>query len=557
MRRPWRLAAATVFLLVLALGGLFGDRLLALSDSEREGLRQYTELVEVAHRHYGGDVSYRDVVHSSVHGMLRKLDPHTSFLPPESYQRMRDRQQGSFFGLGILVGMRDDQLTVIAPLEGTPASRMGLRAGDIITTIDGDPTDTMPLDEAVQRLKGPKGTQVTISIARRGVSQPLEMTITRAEIPQTTVRYVGMLDDQTGYMRITEFSRSTGQEVENALAQLRRQGMKRLLLDLRNNGGGLLDQAIGVADQFVPRGTLIVETRGRIRDSFHKYLAEGEHEPLDLPLVVLVNSGSASAAEILAGAIQDHDVGVIVGMPTWGKGLVQTVYSMPYGSAVALTTANYYTPSGRLIQRDYSSFYDYYAHAEGAGPAEDAGDGGVQPAPPLPKEGEPVYHTDLGRPVYGGGGITPDFVVEAEDEPEILQFLAARNAFFRFGIDYIDRTDIESPDWRPDPALVDEFADWLVSQRVASPEEVGGPFQEEATRQSLLNRLRAEIFNSRFGNDAWYRVLIERDNQIQAAVGLFPRAQELLASRHDLGGVGTRMAERARPDEEQEAATQE
>ena len=185
--------------------------------------------------------------------MLRKLDPHTSFLPPEAYARMRDRQQSSFFGLGILVGMRDDKLTVISPLEGTPASRMGIRAGDIITTIEGESTADLPLDDAVMTLKGPKDTAVTITLARRGVSTPLELTIKRAEIPLTTVRYVMMIAPGTGYFRVTEFSRSTGKEVADAIASLREQGMKRLLLDLRNNGGGLLDQAIAVADHSCPR----------------------------------------------------------------------------------------------------------------------------------------------------------------------------------------------------------------------------------------------------------------------------------------------------------------
>src|SRR5688500_12402097 len=529
MRRPWRVAAVVLFVLTVAAGSFLGDRLLALSDSSREGLRQYTELVEAARRNYGGEVTYKEVVYSSIHGMLRQLDPHPSFLPPEAYQRMRDRQQSSFFGLGILVGLRDGQLTVIAPLEGTPASRMGIRAGDVIETIEGEPTADMLLDDAVQKLKGPKDTEVRISIGRRGVSEPLEMTIKRAEIPLTTVRYVMMIAPGTGYFRITEFSRSTGKEVADAIAALRAQGMERLLLDLRNNGGGLLDQAIAVADQFVPEGTLIVETKGRIRDSFQKYRAEGEHKPIDLPLVVLVNSGSASAAEILAGAIQDHDVGVIVGTPTWGKGLVQTVYGLPYDGALALTTASYYTPSGRLIQRDYSSFYDYYAHGDGLG--ED-GEEGAEGRIELPSGDEPVYYTDLGRKVYGGGGITPDLLIHPQESPELLQFLEARNAFFLFGVERTNGTKPVAVDWKPGPEVLREFEQWVAREgMVDDPAELEAALEEESLRIQVLARIRAEALNASLGNDARYRALAETDHQILEALRQFPKATELLALR--------------------------
>ena len=538
MRRPWRIAALLLFVLTIAAGALVGDRLLAVSDSARQGLREYTELVEAVHQGYGGTVKYSDVVYASIQGMLRKLDPHTNFLSPDDYQRMRDRQQSSFYGLGILVGMRNGQLTVIAPLEGTPAARMGIQAGDIITGIEGEPTDTMELDDAVQKLKGPKDTEVTITIAREGVSTPLEMTITRAEIPLTTVRYVYMIAPDTGYFRVTEFSRSTGKEVEDAIAQLKKQGMKRLLIDLRNNGGGLLDQAIAVADQFVPEGTLIVETRGRIRDSFQKYNAEGEHQPLDMPVVVLVNSGTASASEILSGAIQDHDVGVIVGTQTWGKGLVQTVYSLPYGAAMALTTAKYYTPSGRLIQRDYTSVYDYYARSDMPPDEEDeAPKSDVQPAlpPNAPKSDEPVYHTDLGRKVYGGGGITPDVIVKARESHETLQFLTARNAFFKFGVVYAGQHKVANRDWKPGPEVLDEFEKWLSDQGIGDPDDIRKAFSDEETRTDTLNRIRAEVFNSTFGNDAWYQVLAENDNQIQAALAQFDQARTLLVARHQMG----------------------
>lgn len=534
MRKPWRRAALVLFVVALVGGGLFGNRLLAMSDEVRQRLRLYTELVTVAKSSFGAEVSHRDLVFASIQGMLRPLDPHTNFLTPVAYSSMRERQQGSFYGLGILVGVRNGQLTVISPIEGTPASRLGIRAGDVISTINGEPTEPLSLDEAVQKLKGPKGTQVRITIVRRGLTEPLEFTVTRAEIPQTTVRYAYMIAPGTGYLSISDFSRSTGGEVTRALAQLRQQGMKRLLLDLRNNGGGLLDQAIEVADQFLPPGAKIVETRGRTRDAFQSWNAGADHPDLGVPLIVLVNTGTASAAEILSGAIQDHDVGLVIGTTTWGKGLVQTVYNLSYGAGIALTTAKYYTPSGRLIQRDYSSYWDYYTRSEEADEATGTS------AEHLPKPVAPAeeFSTDLGRKVYGGGGITPDLVVEPTELPEYAQFLLAHNTFFNFAIELQGKRPVPSRDWRPEAALLDEFQRWVVEQKVDSAEDVAHGLADEATRAAALRQLRADVLSSAFGLEAAHAALAEGDAQVQTALRQFDRAAELLARREAIGRPG-------------------
>jgi|CXWL01.1.fsa_nt_gi carboxyl-terminal processing protease len=521
MRKSWRLAAITLAGLTFVIGGLFGDRLLAVTGDTRDRLKLYTEMVNVAHARYGGDVHYRDLVFASIQGMLRTLDPHTNFLPPRAYETMQEKQQASFYGLGILVGMRNGLLTVITPIEGTPASRLGIRAGDVISAIEDIPTKTLGLDEAVGRLKGPKDTQVRITIQRRGLDHPLDLTVTRAEIPQTTVRYAYMLDATTGYILISDFARGTGKEVAQALANLRAQGMTRLLLDLRNNGGGLLDQAIDTADQFLPKGSKIVETRGRTPDSHQEYDAAGEHPELGLPVVVLVNSGTASASEILSGAIQDHDMGLVAGTPTWGKGLVQTVYNLSYGGGLALTTAKYYTPSGRLIQRDYSSFYDYYAHDDGDLTAE-----GQAPPPSGPQ-----YDTDLGRKVYGGGGITPDVIVESEELPQFVQFLLARNAFFDFAVDHHRALGKVEREWRADDSTVSAFEAWLAAEKLATSEELTKEFAEPAVRAYSQRRIEAEVMNAAFGQQAWHRSMARGDQQIQRAFGLFDQAAELLAHR--------------------------
>jgi carboxyl-terminal processing protease len=520
VRRNWRLAAYSLLVLATLTGALAGDRLLAVPSTTRDALRAYSDLITVAHARYGREVSYKDLVFASIEGMLRTLDPHSSFLSPDDYARMREKQQASFYGLGILVGVRGGRLTVISPIEGSPASKLGIRTGDVIDKIEGSPTAKMSLDDAVSKLKGPKGTEVRITIVRAGLPEPLELTVTRDEISQTTVRYAYLIAPGTGYVSISDFSRSTSDEVASALERLRAQGMERLVLDLRNNGGGLLDQAVEVSDQFLPEGSAIVETRGRVRDSMQEFEAAGRHPAFGMPLVVLVNSGTASAAEILSGAIQDHDLGLVVGTRTWGKGLVQTVYNLAYGAGLALTTAKYYTPSGRLIQRDYHSFFDYQTRA-----GVDNGNG---------EKEEPVgeaYSTDLGRTVYGGGGIKPDVVIEPAELAPYLQFLLARAAFFNFGVAWAESHPEMTRDWRPAPELVDEFAKWLVEQKIDTAEAVAAGLADEAHRAYALRQIRADALSSKFGIEASHQALAEGDLQIQEALRLFDRAAELLAQR--------------------------
>ncbi len=525
MSRSWRRLGLALFLIAVLGGGLLGDRLLAFTDEARASLRIFTELVSLAHDRYGEEVSYQDLVEASIQGMVQALDPHTSFLSASAYSTMRDRQESTFSGLGILVGMRNGRLTVITPIEGTPASRLGLRAGDHINTIEDEPTETMGLDDAVRKLKGPKGTQVTITVLRAGLEEPLEFTITRDEIPQTTVRYAYMIEPGTGYLYVTDFNRGTGREVAEAIAELREEGLERLLLDLRGNGGGLLDQAIAVSDQFLPEGAKIVETRGRTRDSFQEFRATDNFPEIDLPVIVLVSEGSASASEIVSGAIQDHDVGLIVGTPTWGKGLVQTVYSLPYGAGLALTTAKYYTPSGRLIQRDYTSWFDYSSHNEAT-------------ADGLEALGEP-FQTDLGRTVYGGGGITPDVLVEPEQAGSFVQFLVARSAFFDYSVEYTSNNPVSDPDWRPSEEVFQSFLTWLVDEDVAEPDEIDEGLTDPQDRERAMRLLRAEVLNSVFGLEARYKALAEGDNQIRKALTLFEQAGELLARRKALRSEGT------------------
>ncbi len=545
MKKPWRNLALVLFLAAVLVGGVAGGHLLAVGSGEFAPIREYTDLVEAAHAHYAvPDVAYRDLIYASIGGMLRSLDPHTSFLPPVAYDSMRERQQSSFYGLGIYVATRNGRLTVISPIEGTPGYKKGIRAGDIIHLIDGEPTEDMSPNEAIRNLKGPKGTDVTVTLLRPGFDEPLVVTVTRAEIPQETVRHAHMLEPGVGYVLISDFSRSTGGELARALDDLREQGMERLILDLRDNGGGLLDQAIEVSDQFVPGGSTIVETRGRIASSHQTYSSTGRHEPLGLPLVVLVDRGSASASEIVSGAIQDHDVGLVVGVSTWGKGLVQTVYELSYGAGLALTTARYYTPAGRLIQRDYSSYWDYLTEYDVNGSngddGEDAGEGGapvVDRESPSPEE-RPVFHTDLGREVYGGGGVTPDYVVEQDEPPALIWRLQARSGFHRFPFEVGNQEEIESTDWQVSDEYLDRFWEWVIEEEFATAEELEEALEDPEVERYARVGLRYEIFNTAFGLTEGFKAGAELDNQLARALELLDEAEDLLDQRLDLDRRG-------------------
>lgn len=509
------IAAATLF------GGFYGNRLFGspaqndISLSQKR-TREYTDLVQAVADNSPEDVGVDKVVYSSIDGMLRTLDPHTSFLEPKEYSEMQDRQKGSFYGLGILVTKRNDQVTVITPLEGTPAARLGIRAGDVISEVEGTSTSDLPLDEVVKRLKGPKGTTVHIKIQRVGIKEPIPLTIVRAAIPTNSISNALMIRPGIGYIRIKDFTSTTVRELDEAIDKLKAQGMQKLLLDLRGNPGGLLDAAVGVADHFLDKGQMIVYTKGRTPDSAQDYVAPGKHQKLDMPIVVLINRGSASASEIVSGAVQDHDRALIVGETSWGKGLVQSVYSLQYGAGLALTTSKYYTPSGRNIQRDYSSFYDYYV-------ADDSNSDTAE----VPLKDRKQYKTDTGRIVYGGGGITPDVFIKPEQLSKTTQLLEVRSAIFNYAVQYAAAHPNLTQDIQITPQMVEEFAQYAASNDIAPIGDIHDALQKPADRDFIERSLKAEIVAAKYGYDASYPYRLEGDTQVSRALELFPDAQKL------------------------------
>lgn len=316
-----------------------------------EELKTFATVLELVQKNYVEEVAPKKLIYGAIQGMLQSLDPHSAFMKPEDFKELQVETKGSFTGIGIEITLRDGILTVVSPIEGTPAYKAGLKANDKILKINGKSTKNMSLVEAVKLLRGPKGTKVTISIFRDGWRQLKDVTIIRDVIPIKSVRY-RMLDDGYGYVRISNFREKTSSELKKALKELEgEKGLKGLVLDLRNDPGGLLDQAVKVADEFLDSG-LIVYTDGRVKSQKIKFEAHPNGEPHDYPIVVLVNEGSASASEIVAGALQDHKRAIIIGTQTFGKGSVQTIIPLPDGSAVRLTTARYYTPNGRSIQAE-------------------------------------------------------------------------------------------------------------------------------------------------------------------------------------------------------------
>ena len=511
-----------------------------------EFLVDFTEALDVIQKNYADDVGSDKLVYSSIKGMLRMLDPHSNFLDPKDFTKLRDDQRSRYYGLGIRVRAllpdnKGRHMIVEPPSFGTPAQKKGLRTGDVITRIEGKPIDDWASDDVVANLKGPRGTIVNITIERPGVRDPIEIAIERDEIPLVTIPYAFEIRTGVGYVRIDRFAESTSDELKKALDEMGT--LTSLILDLRNNSGGLLNQAIAVSDFFLPRGSLIVSTKGRAEGSARTYEAPTS-EKIDVPLVVLINRNSASASEIVAGALQDHDRALIVGETSYGKGLVQSVYTMANDTGMALTTAKYYTPSGRLIQRDYSnSNFEYYNNI-GVDVDEDD--------PQADAERE-IRYTDNKRTVYGGGGITPDIIESARKLSRFESLLESKDVLFQYarrltagevpsaenfklpegvGEEYQalrgkNRSAKPLPEFAITETILEDFRQFLRERNIEFTNE-----DLEKNVDFIKRRIREAVFTAYFGIQEGYRVAVEGDNQVQKALAEMPDAELLMTSGH-------------------------
>jgi carboxyl-terminal processing protease len=499
------------------LGGVFGPNLTSAAsaasseDDVKASVNGFTKVYALVENNFADPLTADKAIYKgAIPGMLRTLDPHSSFFDPREFQLLREDQRGHYYGVGMTIGLSrtgSGRTICLSPMQPSPAYKAGIRPGDEILAVDDKPTDNLNMTEIADLLKGPLGTNVKVTIGRDGHNTPLIFNLVRDEIPRKSVHDALWLKPGIAYVDISAFNETTSRELDENLKRLGEDNIKGVVLDLRDNPGGLLNEGVAVAGRFLRKGQLVVSHRGRA-SAEKPYTARTGNGSHDFPIVVLVNRSSASAAEIVAGALQDHDRAWILGENTFGKGLVQTVYPLTENTGLTLTTARYYTPSGRLIQRDYSniSFYDYYFRKNGEKNLLDA------------------KSTDSGRTVYGGNGITPD---EKFDDAKLDRFqstLRRRYVMFNFVAHYLGTHNVKLPKgWSPDTTIIEELHQFLIAKNI--------PFTEAEFAQNqdwLKQEMKREMYTSAFGIEDARRLIVETDPEVARAIDSMPKAQALL-----------------------------
>ena len=503
------------------LGSVISQKVAAQSASDesslRESLKSFTSVYALVEQNYAekmdSDRTDKAIYDGAIPGMLHVLDPHSNFYDPKAYAQMREDQHGRYYGVGMTIQPQlvdgTMKILVLYPFEGTPSYKAGIKPGDLILSVDGKPTDGLDSAAVAAMLKGPRGTHVLVTMSREGRDKPLSFDLIRDEIPRPSVDLAFEIRPNVGYMHVTNFQETTAREVGDALDKFRQDGpLKGLVIDLRGNPGGLLNQAVDMCDKFLQKGQVVVSQHGRVAADQIYSASRGEQGPR-YPIVVLVNRNTASAAEIVSGALQDHDRALIVGETTFGKGLVQTVFTLSQNTGLALTTFHYYTPSGRLIQRpyDHMSLYDYYYVRDASNPRDNAN--------------REVKLTDEGRTVYGGGGITPDEHIDPVKSDHLQDTLLSHYAFFNFSKHYLAGHSIQK-DFTVDDAIIAQFEDFLKSKNIDATDA-----DINANLDWVKESIKSDLFTSQFGQIEGQKVRVEWDPQIQKSLGFLPRAQAL------------------------------
>jgi len=495
--------------------------LFALGSNNLVQIQRFMEVVRVLNELYFEEVDSKELVDSAITGMLEKLDPHTVYLPKEQVQEVREQFEGEFEGIGIEFIVLDKVPTVVSPIAGSPSERLGLRPGDQIVEIEGTSTYGFTEDQVREKLLGKKGTRVNVQIKRHAYEEPFDLTITRDKIPIYSISTAFMIEPETGYIRVGRFAKTTNDEFEKALEELNSQGMLRLILDVRGNSGGYLDQAVEMADKFLESGKRIVYTRGRISSSNEDYYSTLESAYSKLPLIILINHGSASASEIVAGAIQDWDRGLIVGETSFGKGLVQHQISLKDGAAIRVTIARYYSPSGRLIQRSYENgLLDYIRDGY------DDFDPNSHIDSTLSK---PVFTTSSGRTVFGGGGITPDIKIKSRHLTASTIKLIQSQILFQFSSDYATNHPNLGRNFeifRKEFDIEQSTADNLLEK----VRQAGVDMDETEVKQDIdfiKRRMKSEIARHLWSSKEFYQMEVLQDEQVREALQKFSEAAKI------------------------------
>jgi carboxyl-terminal processing protease len=531
------LFSAVIFLAACGVtGSIIGGRVAAQSASDestlRDSMKNFTDVYALVEQNYADKLNTdqvdKAIYDGAIPGMLHVLDPHSNFYDPKSFAQMREDQHGKYYGVGMQIQPQENKIVVLAPFEGTPAYKAGIRPGDVILAVDGKTTDNMDSAAVATMLKGPRGTHVTVTMAREGAAKPLVFDLIRDEIPRYSVDIAFMIKPGIGYIHVTQFMETTSHEVQEALDKFG-PGLQGVLIDLRENPGGLLNEAVNTADKFLQKGQIVVSQRGRAFPDQVYRAPKGSD--LKYPIVVLVNRDTASAAEIVSGALQDHDRALIVGETTFGKGLVQTVFPISENTGLALTTFHYYTPSGRLIQRNYNnvSLYDYYYVRNDAAPAD--------------KTNREVKLTDAGRPVYGGGGITPDEKIAELKSNHFQEVLLTppHRAFFDFTTHYLASHSI-TKELVVDDVMLGQFEDFLRAQKIEFTDK-----DINDNIEWIKSSIKAEFFTSQFGLAEGLKVRAQWDPQIKQALTFMPEALALEEHRLPSQQKTTQTASTATP----------
>jgi carboxyl-terminal processing protease len=478
--------------------------------ARRRGLEVLTEILELVQKQAIDPPKPTQVAHASIRGMLHSLDPHSNFLDEQEYRNMRDDQKGVYFGIGAIIQQQPDGVVIVSTIAGGPAEKAGLRSGDYFREIDGKTTEGMNNTQVMRKLRGQKGTVVVLAMQRPGLEELIALSITRAEIPSNSVYHSFMLQPGIGMINIRDFGEATSEEFAKALAALRAQGMQALILDLRYNPGGSLDSAIGISKQLLGPNEIILTQKGRMGREPVVFRTDQEASLNAFPIVVLINRGSASASEIVSGALQDHDRGIVVGETSWGKGLVQMVVPINRTRGLGLTIARYYTPSGRSIQRDYQHGLDDYYMVDD--------DEEESPAP-----NGPEYSTNLGRKVFGGGGIRPDYMVKTKlDNPAAVRLQRASGAYLKFAVFEREQHGIKLGQ-EAGPEIMARFKAWLANQKIAITDN-----EWAAAESDIRDRLSIELQTIGHGAEAGFKYQCLIDPQVKKALEVLPEAEDLL-----------------------------